>query len=238
MDLLPHKVCITDLFLLLSLANFQKEMNNYILQRYYKLLDEKDNPPAETKKDDDAKAKKEREYQDHLLAQRLLRSENNRPITRRGATPSKVVKKKTLKKTGRTPNTAFNQELVLSPQLQEVVKSERLSRPQVVKQMWAYIKSNNLQDPLDKRKIHRDEKLKNVFKKLLVGMFEMNKILGDHFYKDGELLNGHSTKQELNDDDDDSDEEEEQDNDTKPPPPSLKREVVSDDESEISDVDD
>lgn len=58
MDLLPHKVCITDLFLLLSLANFQKEMNNYILQRYYKLLDEKDNPPAETKKDDDAKQRR------------------------------------------------------------------------------------------------------------------------------------------------------------------------------------
>lgn len=165
--------------------------------------------------------KKEREYQDHLLAQRLLRFENNRPLTRRGGS-SKVVKKKVTKRTGKTPNTAFNKELVLSPQLQEVVKSERLSRPQVVKQMWAYIKENNLQDQLDKRKIHCDEKLKNVFKKLLVGMFEMNKILGDHFIKDDELLNGNGHEAP------NSEEE------TKP---NLKRETVSD-ESDISDVDD
>lgn len=88
--------------------------------------------------------------------------------------------------------------------------------------MWAYIKENNLQDQLDKRKIHCDEKLKNVFKKLLVGMFEMNKILGDHLIKDDELPNGNG-HEALN-----SEEE------TKPV---LKRETVSD-ESDISDVDD
>lgn len=215
-------------------------MNNFILQRYYKLLDEKDNPKPEQANDAEAKAKKEREYQDHLLAQKLLRSENNRPITRRGTTPSKVTKRKTTRKVSRTPNTAFNQELVLSPQLQAVVKCERLSRPQVVKQMWAYIKANNLQDPLDKRKIHCDEKLRNVFKKLLVGMFEMNKILGDHFYKEGEVVNGHKKEEVYSDEDDDEENGGSQEASPKKEVKverSLKQETVSD-ESEISDVDD
>ena len=57
-----------------------------------------------------------------------------------------------------------------------------LSRPQVVKQLWNYIKGNELQDPNDKRQILCDEKLHAVFKQDKINMFSMNKLLGSHLY--------------------------------------------------------
>jgi upstream activation factor subunit UAF30 len=59
---------------------------------------------------------------------------------------------------------------------------DQLSRPQVVKKIWAYIKSNELQDPNDKRQILCDEKLHAVFKQDKVNMFSMNKLLGNQLY--------------------------------------------------------
>ncbi len=58
----------------------------------------------------------------------------------------------------------------------------QLSRPQVVKQLWNYIKANELQDPNDKRQILCDEKLHAVFKQDKINMFSMNKLLGSHLY--------------------------------------------------------
>jgi chromatin remodeling complex protein RSC6 len=59
---------------------------------------------------------------------------------------------------------------------------EKLSRPQVVKKIWAYIKELDLQDPADKRQIRCDEKLVSVFKQDRVHMFTMNKILSKQLY--------------------------------------------------------
>ena len=46
--------------------------------------------------------------------------------------------------------------------------------------MWEYIKSNNLQNPENKREILADEKLQKVFGKDKVTMFEMNKYISAH----------------------------------------------------------
>ena len=52
---------------------------------------------------------------------------------------------------------------------------------EVVSKIWAYIKSNNLQNPANKREILADAKLKPVFDgKDKVSMFEMNKHLAQH----------------------------------------------------------
>lgn len=61
-------------------------------------------------------------------------------------------------------------------------KELQLSRPQVVKKIWEYIKANDLQDPSDKRQILCDEKLQSVFKTDKVHMFTMNKLLGKQLY--------------------------------------------------------
>ncbi|ORX40951.1 hypothetical protein BD324DRAFT_612658 [Kockovaella imperatae] len=75
---------------------------------------------------------------------------------------------------------AFNKELVLSDALADFTGEARLSRPQVVKRIWEYVKLHDLQDPADKRFIICDDALKTVFNTDKVHMFTMNKILADH----------------------------------------------------------
>ncbi|KAH9301447.1 hypothetical protein KI387_013030, partial [Taxus chinensis] len=71
----------------------------------------------------------------------------------------------------------------LSPELQALLGVSELSRTQVVKQLWAYIRENKLQDPQNKRKIICDDKFRAVFKKSSIDMFEMNKVLSDHIFR-------------------------------------------------------
>jgi chromatin remodeling complex protein RSC6 len=69
----------------------------------------------------------------------------------------------------------------LTPELEEVVGKGPMSRAEVTKNLWKYIKENNLQDPNDKRTIVADEKLKAVFGgQERVGMFEMTKLISKH----------------------------------------------------------
>ena len=68
-----------------------------------------------------------------------------------------------------------------SAALAAVVGSAELTRADVVKKMWEYIKAKNLQNPANKREILADDKLKPIFSgKDKVSMFEMNKHLSGH----------------------------------------------------------
>ncbi|MCB1082588.1 MAG: type I DNA topoisomerase [Chlamydiia bacterium] len=71
------------------------------------------------------------------------------------ATKKTAKKKKTTKKTG-TP-------LPLSKELQAVVGEKELTRTEVTKKVWDYIKAKELQDPTNKRLIVPDDKLAKVF---------------------------------------------------------------------------
>lgn len=51
---------------------------------------------------------------------------------------------------------------------------------QIVKQLWAYIRKHNLQDPENKRKIICDDALRLVFETDCTDMFKMNKLLAKH----------------------------------------------------------
>ena len=51
---------------------------------------------------------------------------------------------------------------------------------QIVKQLWQYIRKNNLQDPSNKRKIICDDALRVVFETDCTDMFKMNKLLAKH----------------------------------------------------------
>jgi len=65
--------------------------------------------------------------------------------------------------------------------LAAVIGSEPIPRTEVTKRIWDYIRSNNLQDPKDKRTIKADAKLKKVFDgKESVSMFEMTKLVSGH----------------------------------------------------------
>ena len=96
----------------------------------------------------------------------------------------KVVAKKTAPKAPakkRTPNPAFIQAMTPSEVLAAVVGALPLPRTEVVKKIWAYIKSNRLQDAINRRMINADEKLKAIFGgKKQVSMFEMTKLVNKH----------------------------------------------------------
>jgi upstream activation factor subunit UAF30 len=78
-------------------------------------------------------------------------------------------------------NSGFMKPLNLSADLEAVVGKGPMPRSEVVKQLWVYIKANNLQDENDKRNINADENLKKVFGgKEQVSMFEMTKLVSAH----------------------------------------------------------
>lgn len=71
-------------------------------------------------------------------------------------------------------------ECELSPALAAIVGTDRLSRPQVVKKLWDYIKEHNLQDPKDKRNIIPDAKLGAVLGNETVNMFKLAGLISPH----------------------------------------------------------
>ena len=98
--------------------------------------------------------------------------------TAKKAAPKAAPAKKTATK--RKPNLAFMKPLTPSTTLAAVVGASPLPRTEVVKKLWAYIKKNNLQDAKNRRNINADDKLKPIFGKNQVSMFEMTKLVSKH----------------------------------------------------------
>ena len=98
---------------------------------------------------------------------------------KKAAAPKKKAAPKA--KAKRKPNAAFMKPLTIGAVLQPVVGSKPLPRTEVVKNLWAYIKKNKLQDAKNKRMINADENLKKVFGgKSQVSMFDMTKLVSKH----------------------------------------------------------
>ncbi|KAE8689822.1 SWIB complex BAF60b domain-containing protein, putative isoform 3 [Hibiscus syriacus] len=74
----------------------------------------------------------------------------------------------------------LNKVCSVSPALEAIVGEPALARTEIVKQLWAYIRKNSLQDPSNKRKIICDEALRVVFETDCTDMFKMNKLLAKH----------------------------------------------------------
>lgn len=150
---------------------------------------------------------------DEELARRLQQEENSTGRRTRsraaGSTSNTATKRKrtTTKRTTDGPKreTAFNRPLVLSPALSTFVGgAEEMSRTAVVKFIWEYVKSHDLQDPKDKRYIIVDDALRPIFGSAQrVHSFGMNKTLTKHMIKKEEMVGGQS----FEDIDDDEDEE-------------------------------
>jgi len=83
-------------------------------------------------------------------------------------------------KTARKPNAAFMKALTPSAELAAVIGASAAARTEVVKKLWAYIRKHNLQNPKNKRNILADDKLKKVFGKNEVSMFELASLIGKH----------------------------------------------------------
>ena len=105
-----------------------------------------------------------------------------KPAVKKAAAPAKkpAAKKASKPAVKRTPNAAFMKPMTPSAMLAAVVGAMPLPRTEVVKKIWEYIKKNKLQDTNKKRMINADEKLRKIFGKAQVSMFEMTKIINKH----------------------------------------------------------
>jgi upstream activation factor subunit UAF30 len=85
------------------------------------------------------------------------------------------------KATNRKPNSALMKPVQPDQALAAVVGAEPLSRPELTKKIWDYIKKHGLQDAASKRMINADDKLKPIFDgKAQVSMFEMTRLVNAH----------------------------------------------------------
>jgi upstream activation factor subunit UAF30 len=81
------------------------------------------------------------------------------------------------KSAGGKAGSAFMKPMQPSPALAEIVGNQPQPRTEVVSKMWDYIKKHNLQDPANKRQINADDKLRPIFGKDSVTMFEMTALV-------------------------------------------------------------
>jgi chromatin remodeling complex protein RSC6 len=70
--------------------------------------------------------------------------------------------------------------LTPSNALAEVIGSKPIPRTEIIKKIWEYIKKNNLQDKKNRRMINADDKLKPLFGKAQISMFELAKVVNKH----------------------------------------------------------
>jgi upstream activation factor subunit UAF30 len=122
---------------------------------------------------------------------------------RKGKTAGNVKKKR---KTGSQP------PYRLSSELQDIVGTDILPRPQVVSKIWTYIKANNLQNENDKREIICDDKLIKIIKKPKISMFQMNACISEHLIEKLDKSAYHHEESDGDDDEEAQEDEEEDDN--------------------------
>lgn len=106
----------------------------------------------------------------------------------KATTKGKTVKKTAAKKAEKTTKTTKKARTMpvsrLSPELAAVVGAEELSRGDVMKKLWDYIKQHGLQDAKDKRKIVPDAALKKIFgQSEPVDMFKLAALISPHLRK-------------------------------------------------------
>jgi len=92
------------------------------------------------------------------------------------AAPKKAAKKKSARK----PNAAFMKPLTPTGPLAAIIGSVPMPRTEVTSKIWAYIKKNKLQDPINRRNINADDKLRPLFGKAQATMFELTKYVSKH----------------------------------------------------------
>lgn len=81
----------------------------------------------------------------------------------------------------RKSGSAFQRPVQPDEKLSAVIGNDPLTRSEMVKKLWEYIRRHGLQDQQQRTMINADEKLKAVFDgKTRVTMFEMTKLVSGH----------------------------------------------------------
>ena len=78
---------------------------------------------------------------------------------------------------------ALTKKIKVSAELAQFLGVAEMSRAEVTKALWSYIKAHNLQDPKDKRTINPDAVLAPVIGPDPIGMMKMTSAVNKHFVK-------------------------------------------------------
>ena len=115
-------------------------------------------------------------------AKKVTTTAKARPLTKTAAkkAPGAASKVASAAKPARKPNAAFMKAMTPSAALAAVIGDKPLPRTEVTRKIWDYIKKNGLQDQAKRTMINADAKLKEIFKKGQVSMFEMTKLISGH----------------------------------------------------------
>lgn len=95
----------------------------------------------------------------------------------------KKTKSKRKKATGKRKSGLNQLSYSLSDELAEIVGARRMTRPQIVKRLWVYIKAKKCQDTRNRRLIVPDRKLSAVLGSRPVDMLKMAGLLNKHIRK-------------------------------------------------------
>ncbi|PIK52396.1 putative upstream activation factor subunit spp27 [Apostichopus japonicus] len=127
---------------------------------------------------------------DEELARRLQEEDTGRRTRHGNQRHAHKKAKKSKTKSERSKKgvkTGYNSDMVLSPELAEIMGTEKMSRSEVVKRMWQIVKERELADPKNKQFHICDDQLLKVFGTKRVRTFSMMKYLKRHI-KDPDLL--------------------------------------------------
>jgi len=80
----------------------------------------------------------------------------------------------------RKPSGLTQKTCSLSPELQAVCGAKTMTRPQIVKKLWAYIKAHKCQDTKNRRMINPDSKLSKVIGSRSIDMMKLAGALSKH----------------------------------------------------------
>ena len=79
-----------------------------------------------------------------------------------------------------TKKSGITKPMKLSSDLAALVGQKQASRAECIKQLWAYLKKNNIQDPDNKQYITPDKKMAKIFGTEKIRGFGMAKFLTSH----------------------------------------------------------
>lgn len=124
----------------------------------------------------------ETKYQDHPKTAYVSKKSSSKKASSKKTASKKTSSKKASTKKASSEKTVRKQKThTLSPALAAIVGTEPLSRPEVVKKMWDYIKAHECQDPKNKRLIRPDAALEKVFgSKEPIDMMKLAGLLSSH----------------------------------------------------------
>ena len=128
------------------------------------------------------KATKKKATKKKATKKKATKRKATRKASAKRAAGKSTAKKRTKKKGSakRVPNKAFMKPLRPSTELAQIVGLGSIPRTQAIKKIWSYIKKNSLQNPKNRRNILADTKLRPIFGKSEVTMFELTALVSKH----------------------------------------------------------